>query len=261
MVGKNVMCWDRWIRVCAFVGAIVLPLTGAVVVADEEKVAGPVRPEIYSMMEIPSRDGTGKVFLGREISHVMGHQGAGWLERTSRELEERPMELIRNLDLKPGMNVADIGVGSGYFTRRIAPLIGPEGMVYAVDIQQEMLDILKEKLENYSIQNVIPVLGTIDDPKLPDNSIDLAIMVDVYHEFSHPYEMIQAMVKALKPGGRIVWIEYRKEDPLVPIKELHKMSREQVDKEARFSGLVLDTSYDGLPRQHVLFYKSAATRD
>lgn len=261
MVGKNLLCRDRWIGCPGFLGVVFIALMGSVVAAEEEKVADSLRPEIYSMMEIPSRDGTGKVFLGREISHVMGHQGAGWLERSSRELEERPMELIRNLDLKPGMNVADIGVGSGYFTRRIAPLIGPEGNVYAVDIQQEMLDILKEKLENYNVHNVIPILGTIDDPKLPENSVDLAIMVDVYHEFSHPYEMIQAMKKALKPGGRIVWIEYRKEDPLVPIKELHKMSRDQVDKEARFSGLVLDKSYDGLPRQHVLFYKSDSPRD
>lgn len=236
----------RWI--CP---ALIVCLTPAITDGDETP------KNIYSQMDRASRDGIGKVFLGREISHVMGHLGAAWLERSSRELEERPMTLVRSLGLKPGMNVADIGAGSGYFTRRIAPLIGPEGKVYAVDIQQEMLDILSEKLKSYDIENVVPVLGTIDDPKLPENSIDVAIMVDVYHEFSHPWEMIQGMKKSLKPGGMIVWVEYRKEDPLVPIKELHKMSREQVDKEAQFSGLTFDHSFDDLPRQHVLFYKKA----
>lgn len=223
--------------------------------------AGQAAGEIYSTMPVPSRDGIGKVYLGREISHVMGHLGAGWLERTSRELEERPMQLVRSLGLKRGMNVADIGAGSGYFTRRIAPEIGPEGKVYAVDIQQEMLDIMQQKLRRYGIRNVVPVLGKIDDPKLKENTIDLVIMVDVYHEFSHPHEMMQGIIRALKPDGLVVWVEYRKEDPLVPIKELHKMSRGQVDREARFVGLEFVRSFDDLPRQHVLFYRKAAKGD
>ncbi len=171
------------------------------------------------------------------------------------------MQLVRSLGLKRGMNVADIGAGSGYFTRRIAPEIGPEGKVYAVDIQQEMLDIMQQKLRRYGIRNVVPVLGKIDDPKLKENTIDLVIMVDVYHEFSHPHEMMQGIIRALKPDGLVVWVEYRKEDPLVPIKELHKMSRGQVDREARFVGLEFVRSFDDLPRQHVLFYRKAAKGD
>lgn len=221
---------------------------------DVSKERGKVDP-IYTYLDFPSRDGIGKVFQGREISHVMGHQGAPWLERISREAEEKPSVLIKNMGLKKGMNVADIGAGSGYFTRRIAPLIGPEGKVYAVDIQQEMLDILVEKMEKKGFQNVVPVLGTIDDPKLKPESIDIAFMVDVYHEFSHPHEMMQGIVKALKPGGVVIWIEYRLEDPLVLIKRLHKMSRKQVDKEAKNFGLEFSHSFDELPRQHVLFYK------
>lgn len=211
--------------------------------------------KIYTSLEFPSRDGIGKVYLGREISHVMGHLGAPWLERISREAEEKPSVLIKNMGLKPGMNVADIGAGSGYFSRRIAPIIGPKGKLYAVDIQQEMLDILVEKLKKKGLNNIVPVLGKIDDPNLPDETIDLAFMVDVYHEFSHPYEMMQGIISSLKPGGIVVWIEYRLEDPLVAIKKLHKMSKAQVDKEARFVGLEFVRSFEALPRQHVLFYR------
>lgn len=217
--------------------------------------------EIYTYLQKPSRDGIGKVYQGREISHVMGHLGAPWLERISREAEEKPSVLIKNMGLKPGMNIADIGAGSGYFTRRIAPIVGPKGKVYAVDIQQEMLDILLGKLKKKDINNVIPVLGKINDPKLPPESVDLAFMVDVYHEFSHPYEMMKGIKKALKPGGLVVWIEYRKEDPLVRIKPLHKMSKDQVKREALFVGLEFDHSFNDLPQQHVLFYRKPAKKN
>ena len=202
-----------------------------------------------------SRDGIGKFYMGREIAHVMGHLAAGWLERSSRELEEKPRTLIRSLKLKPGDNVADIGVGTGYFARRIARVIGPKGTVYGVDIQPEMLELLAKNLGALGIKNVKGVLGTIQNPNLPANSIDLALMVDVYHEFSHPHEMLRNICRALKPGGRIAFVEYRMEDPNVPIKLLHKMSQLQVMKEATPHPLEWVETISVLPRQHVIVFK------
>ena len=206
-----------------------------------------------------SRDGIGKFYMGREIAHVMGHLGAGWLERPSRELEEKPQTLIRSLKLKAGDNVADIGVGTGYFARRIARVIGPKGTVYGVDIQPEMLELLAKNLGKLGIKNVKGVLGTIKNPNLPANSIDLALMVDVYHEFSHPHEMLQNLCHALKPGGRIAFVEYRMEDPNVPIKLLHKMSQLQVMIEATPHPLEWVETISVLPRQHVIVFKKTAT--
>ena len=202
-----------------------------------------------------SRDGIGKFFMGREIAHVMGHLGAGWLERSSREIEERPQTLIRALKLKAGDKVADIGVGTGYFARRISRIIGPKGTVYGVDIQQEMLDLLGRNLKNAGIKNVEGVLGTISNPNLPANTIDLVLMVDVYHEFSHPYEMMQNICNALKTGGRVAFVEYRMEDPKVPIKLLHKMSQLQVLKEASPHPLEWVETISVLPRQHIIIFK------
>ena len=212
----------------------------------------------YQSMPRPSRDGIGKVYQGREISHVMGHQGADWLERPERQHEERPDLLIEALGIKPGQVVADIGAGSGYFTRRLAAKAGENGKVLAVDIQPEMLSILKRNLAQEGIKNVEMILGTEKAPNLPEASVDLVLMVDVYHEFSYPHEMMTAIRKALKPGGQVVWVEYRLEDPNVPIKLLHKMSKKQVRKEASFQGFEWVRSYEALPRQHVLFYKKAS---
>lgn len=210
----------------------------------------------YTFAEEHPADATGKVYLGRFISHVMGHQGAGWLERPEREREELPQTLIRLMDISPGDHVADIGVGSGYHTRRIAPLVGPEGQVYAVDIQPEMLEILQAGLTAEGITHVTGVLGEIDDPKLPAATIDLAFMVDVYHEFSHPYEMIAALCDALKPGGRLILVEYRKEDPTVPIKPSHKMTAAQVRKEMAPHPLEwVSTDSTSLPWQHVIVFR------
>ena len=203
----------------------------------------------------PSRDGIGKIYMGREISHVMGHLAAGWLERPEREREEMPNRLIEMLKLKEGDVVADIGVGTGYIARRISPKIGKTGTIYGVEIQQEMLDILDEKMAAEGITNIKGVLGTITDPKLPPNSVDLAIMVDVYHEFSHPYEMMQNICRALKVGGRVAFVEYRLEDPNVPIKRLHKMSELQVIKEATPHPLSWIETLDGLPWQHVIIFE------
>ena len=213
----------------------------------------------YTYRTRHSRDGIGKFYMGREIAHVMGHLGAGWLERPSREVEERPQTLIKALKLKAGDKVADIGVGTGYFARRISRVIGKKGTVYGVDIQQQMLDLLERNLKSAGINNVKGVLGTIQNPNLPANTIDLALMVDVYHEFSHPYEMMQNICNALKPGGRIAFVEYRMEDPNVPIKLLHKMSELQVVKEATPHPLEWVETISVLPRQHIIIFKKTAT--
>ena len=202
-----------------------------------------------------SPDGIGKFYAGREISHVMGHEGAAWLERPEREAEEMPGKLVAALGLKPGDRVADIGAGTGYITRRMAPAVAPSGAVYAVEIQQEMLDALTNRLAGVGITNVIPILGAVDDPKLPAGALDLIVMVDVYHEFDHPHEMVRAMCRALKPGGRLVFVEYRLEDPAVPIKRLHKMSQEQVRREMALHPLRWLRTLPDLPRQHIILFE------
>ncbi|GAB3762997.1 class I SAM-dependent methyltransferase [Spirosoma pomorum] len=214
--------------------------------------APPDSAKVYRFGEA-SRDGIGKIYQRREIAQVMGHLGASWLERPEREQEERTDLLIKALNLKPTDVVADIGAGTGYFTFVMAPEI-PQGKVLAVDIQPEMIEYLNEGKAKRKITNVQPVLGTEFDPKLPDNSIDLAIMIDAYHEFSYPREMITHIVSALKPGGRVVLVEYRAEDPSVPIKELHKLSVAQATKEMNAVGLKLLKNDKRLPQQHIMFF-------
>ncbi|MBA4149385.1 MAG: class I SAM-dependent methyltransferase [Verrucomicrobia bacterium] len=206
-------------------------------------------------LRAPSRDGIGKFYMGREISHVMGHQGAEWLERPEREAEEKTDLLIESLKFRKGEVVADIGAGTGYLTWKMAKAVGTNGTVYAVEIQQEMLDILTNRLTKLGIHNVKPALGSITDPKLPPNSVDTIIMVDVYHEFDHPHEMMQAMSRALRKGGRMVFVEYRAEDPDVPIKPLHKMTEAQVRKEAEVHPLAWHKTISVLPRQHIIIFK------
>jgi len=185
----------------------------------------------------------------------MGHQAADWLERPEREAEEKPGLLLEALGIKAGEAVADIGAGSGYYSRRLAKLVGEGGLVYAVDIQPEMLDLLTNKMAELNIRNVKAVLGTLTDPNLPPNSIDLVLMVDVYHEFDHPYEMVQALCTALKPGGRIVLVEFRGEDPKVPIKRLHKMTETQVRKELADAPLRWVQTIETMPRQHIIVFR------
>ena len=199
-------------------------------------------------------DGIGVFYMGREIAQVMGHEAADWLDRPEREAEEAPTLLVKSLHLKPGSSVADIGAGSGYLSFLMAKPVGPTGRIYAEEIQQEMLDIIKKKAAANGERNVIPWLGTTTDPKLKSSSIDLIIMVDVYHEFDHPYEMTQNMVKALKKGGRLVFVEYRKEDPNVPIKEVHKMTVAQVRKEMSIFPLGFKETIEILPRQHIIVF-------
>jgi SAM-dependent methyltransferase len=200
-----------------------------------------------------TRDGTGKLYQGREIAQVMGHLGASWLERPEREQEERTDLLLKALSLKPTDVVADIGAGTGFFTFLMAPRVS-KGKVLAVDIQPEMIDYLNEGKAKRKLPNVQPILGTESDPKLPANSIDLAILIDAYHEFSYPREMMSHIASALKPGGRIVLVEYRAEDPNVPIKELHKLSVAQATKEMKAAGLKLLKNDDRLPQQHIMFF-------
>ena len=200
-------------------------------------------------------DGIGKFYLGREIAEVMGHQAIGWLERPEREKEEEPTRMLDALKLKEGDVVADVGCGSGYHTERISTRVGDKGKVYGVDIQPEMLTALKRRLRVKKITNVEPVQSKEDDPKLPAKSCDLILMVDVYHEFSHPYEMAEKMVAALKPGGRLVFIEFRMEDKKVPIKTLHKMSEAQVKKEMAPWPLEHVETIGVLPWQHIIVFK------
>ncbi|WP_275333917.1 class I SAM-dependent methyltransferase [Nodosilinea sp. PGN35] len=205
----------------------------------------------------PSPDGIGRVYLGREIAQTMGHEGAGWLDRPSRALQERPQAAIEALGLAPTDVVADIGAGTGYFARRIAPLV-PQGRVLAVDIQPEMLALLQTELAARGIENVEPVLGEPDSPNLPPGSVDLALLVDAYHEFAYPREVMEGVVVALKPGGRVVLAEYRAENPLVMIKRLHKMSVAQVRREMAAVGLDWVKTDDRLPEQHLLFFQKSA---
>jgi ubiquinone/menaquinone biosynthesis C-methylase UbiE len=191
---------------------------------------------------------------GRRYAAVMGYQGADWLDREERDIEEAPDEALDALDIQPGSTVADIGAGSGYMTVRMAKRVGPAGRVYAEDIQPQMIDLLRARLAREKITNVVPVLGALDDPKLPPASIDLMLLVDVYHEFSEPVKMLAGMRAALRPGGRLVLLEYRKEDPSIPIRFEHKMSVAEAKAEIEAAGFTL-TKVDGrLPRQHILIF-------
>ena len=208
-----------------------------------------------------SRDGIGKFYMGREISQVMGHLGAGWLERPKREQEERTDLLIKNMGLKKGDQVADVGAGSGYFSFRMAELV-PDGKVFAVDISPQMLGIVRAKMASKKVTNVEPVLSTIKDIKLPPDSIDCVLIVDAYHEFSHPREMAQSIFNALREKGRLILIEYRLEDPSVPIKLLHKMTQKQAIEEISQVGFVWKKTLDVLPQQHfMIFEKPGAEKE
>ncbi|VTS01820.1 class I SAM-dependent methyltransferase [Tuwongella immobilis] len=212
----------------------------------------------YEFRKFHDPNGIGKFYMGREIAQVMGHQGADWLDRPEREDEENPTVLHELLKIRPGDSVADIGAGSGYHTFRMAKFVGPKGKVYAVEIQPEMLAIIRKRAKESRLDNIELVLGTENNPKLPDNSQDLILLVDVYHEFAEPYEMTAAMVKALKPGGRIAFVEFRLEDPRVPIKLVHKMSERQVIREmSLFPEMKHKQTIGKLPWQHLVIFEKA----
>jgi len=234
--------------------------------ADNEKSAQQAKPveevkakeaERYQIREDHDPDGIGKFYMGREIAYVMGFPAATWLERPEREEEERLTLLVKSLKLKPGMVVADIGAGSGVISMMMAKVVGKTGKVIAVDIQQEMLQLLGDKIKDRNIKNIELVLGSDKSPKLDADSVDLAIMVDVYHEFEFPYETMLELSKAIKPGGRVAFVEYRKEDPDVPIKLVHKMSEKQIKAEIiqpEF-GLEWKETVRTLPRQHIVVFE------
>ncbi len=196
-----------------------------------------------------------KEYKGREIAQTMHFLGAPWLTRESREREEDCKTMLAALKLKSGDVVCDLGCGNGFYTLKLANLVGEKGRVYAVDIQREMLELLKDRAAEEKITNIEPVLGTLVDPKLPANSMDLVLLVDVYHEFSHPEQMLAAIHKSLKPTGRVALVEFRAEDPAVPIKPLHKMSKAQIMKEFPPNGFKLVEEFDKLPWQHLMFFQ------
>jgi len=209
---------------------------------------------LYSFGNPTSADGTGKFYMGRDIAQVMGHLGAGWLERSEREQEERTDLLIEALELNSDDVVADIGAGSGYFTFRMSPLV-PDGKVLAVDIQPEMLQMIEEKQAKQPVKNIETILGTVENPKLPKDSVDWVLLVDAYHEFSHPYEMMSQIAESLSPTGKVALVEYREEDPSVPIKPRHKMTEAQAVKEMKAVGLSLVENKEVLPQQHLMIFQ------
>lgn len=247
-------------RQTIFLAAIIVAsLTPAHLSADDPKKEAP-KPR-YEFRDNHDPNGIGKFYMGREIAIVMGHQAADWLERPERADEEQPNKLLKALKIKPGLVIADVGAGSGYHTFPLAKLTGPKGKVLAVDIQPEMLDIIKRRMKQKKVANVEPVLGTEKDPKLPEAAVDLILLVDVYHEFDFPFEMTEAMVRALKPGGRMVFVEFRLEDPRVPIKLVHKMSEKQVIKEMQPHALRWVHTISTLPWQHVIVFEKKADKE
>src|SRR6516225_3791394 len=256
----NRCIWLGWIGWLVIVGSIPA-------LASRTKVAElpPKKEDAASRYETRKDhdpNGIGKFYMGREIAQLMGHLAAEWLDRSEREKEEQPAKLLEALKLQPGDIVADIGAGSGYFTFRLAEKVGPKGKVFAVDIQPEMLALIRKRMKERNLANIDVIQGTETDPKLPAESVDLILMVDVYHEFAFPYEMTLAMVRALKPGGRLVFVEYRLEDSDVAIKLVHKMSQKQVIKEMEPHPLKWAGTLNSLPRQHIIIFttKEAKSR-
>ena len=231
---------------CPLAGLVLALVIGPALSADKPA---------YEFKKDHDPDGTGKFYMGREIAKVMGYLAASWLERPERVKEEEPAKLLKALDVKPGMIIADVGAGSGYHTFLLSPLVGQKGKVIASDIQQQMLDLITRRQKKLKIANIETVKGTETDPGLPPGEVDLILMVDVYHEFSHPHEMTEKMVAALKPGGRLVFVEFRLEDDKVPIKLVHKMSERQVLKEMGvFPELEHAKTIGTLPWQHIIVF-------
>lgn len=210
---------------------------------------------VYETRQVHDPNGTGKFYMGREIAQVMGPAGIPWMDRPERENEERPTAVMDALELREGEVVADLGAGSGFFTLRMAPKVGKTGRVLAVDIQDEMLDAIRRRALALKVTNVEEVKAGETDPGLPANGVDLVLMVDVYHELAYPFEVMTRVRQALKHDGRVVFVEYRKEDPRVPIKEVHKMSVDQLEKEMKVVGLTRLRTVETLPLQHIVIFE------
>ena len=216
----------------------------------------PTSPQgLYENRQAHDPDGTGKFYMGREIAQVMGPGGIPWLDRPERQDDERPEAVIDALGLRGGQVVADLGAGSGYFTFRIAPRVGPTGKVLAVDIQDEMLQVIRQRASALKVANVEAIEASETDPHLPAGAVDLVLMVDVYHELAYPFEVMTKVREALKPGGRVVFVEYRKEDPRIRIKEVHKMSVDQLRKEMTAVRLSYVRTVEALPSQHIVVFE------
>ena len=198
-------------------------------------------------------NGINKWYMGRQIAQVMSHYGIDWLEREEREMEENTSQLLKNLGIKSGMLIADIGAGSGYHSALLSKMVGT-GKVFAVDVEPEMIAYLNERIKQEKLSRIVPVLSTEQKVSLPENTVDIMLLVDVYHEFSYPYEMALSMRSALKPGGKLVLVEFRSEDQTVPIKTIHKMSETQAIKELRAAGFTFDKNIDNLPWQHCMVF-------
>ena len=270
---RVVMAWRGLITLCWAVSVACLPLVcvsraapgnqatnstpdseeaqSTLALADEQQRLSPIEEKKVDLP--PPLD----IFFGRRIAPTMSFTGAAWLMRDEREQEEHCEELLQNLQITNGMTVCDMGCGNGLYTMKLAKLVGPDGRVLAVDIQPEMLRMLQGQADRSLSDRIKLILGEPHDPHLPDSSLDLILCVDVYHEFSHPEHMLLAMRKALKPDGKLVLVEFREEDPTVPIKPLHKMSKQQVLKELLPHRFVLDREYDQLPWQHMMFFRPA----
>jgi precorrin-6B methylase 2 len=222
--------------------------------AQDATASSQTRPR-YETRTNHDPDGTGRFYMGREIAQVMGPGGIEWLERSQRDTEEHPAAVLDALDLHPGEVVVDLGAGSGYFTFRMAPRVGETGKVLAVDVQPEMLEALRQRAAAMKVANVQVIQGTETDPHLPAGAVDLVLMVDVYHELAYPYEVMEKVRESLKPKGRVVFVEYRKEDPAVAIKAVHKMSVRQLKKEMDAVGLVQVRTVETLPLQHIVIFE------
>lgn len=224
------------------------------VIAQDHAPDSPAPPR-YEFRANHDPNGTGKFYMGREIAEVMGPGGIEWLDRPEREEEEHPTNALDSLELRKGEVVADLGAGSGYFTFRMAPMVGAAGKVLAVEIQDAMLNTLRERAKALKATNVQVVQGSEVDPHLPAASVDLVLIVDVYHELAYPFEVMTKVREALKPGGRVAFVEYRKEDPAVRIKEVHKMSVKQLEDEMNAVGLVRVRAVETLPLQHLVIFE------
>ena len=222
------------------------------------QVSNPQAPPLYETRAIHDPDGTGRFYMGREIAQVMGPGGMAWLDRPERADQEHPELVIDAMKLRDGDVVADLGAGSGYFTFRLAAKVGKTGKVLAVDIQDEMLETLRQRAAELHFANVEEVKASETDPNLPAGGVNIVLMVDVYHELACPFEVMMKVRAALKPGGRVVFVEYRKEDPRVQIKEVHKMSVEQLTKEMKVVGLEHVRTVESLPSQHIVIFEKPA---
>lgn len=229
----------------------------AVSVIAHPQAPSKVGPE-YEHRSVHDPNGIGRFYFGREIAHVMGHEGAEWLERPDREQTELPDRVVDEMQLEPTSVVADVGAGTGYFTFRIATRV-PRGRVYAVDIQKEMLDIIAERRKSLKLENVVTIQGSEKDTHLPADAVDAVLLVDAYHEFAWPREMMASIVRSLKPSGRVVLIEYRGEDPSVPIKKVHKLTVAQAKLELGAVGLSLKEIRTFLPYQHFMIFVKSGT--